>query len=283
MKEITVRKITKTQFSNNFNILNLSDVLVDKNMEEGLHRHDFFFLLILEQSNGKHHIDFNTYPVTSNSIFLIRPGQVHNLILEQGTKGYLINFDSSFYSSYQTKQKEIFWNVFQKNYYKLNNESFNNILCIAHQIFKEHTVQKFGFEEIIKYNLNILFTELIRHNLENKSYKNAFYSHEQKLLDKFMHLLESQIYYNKQVTKYAEVLNITTYKLNTTTKALLEKTASQLINEQIILEAKRLLLATPNQINEIAFKLGYQDPAYFIRFFKKHTSFTPLIFRQNFT
>ena len=81
---------------------------------------------------------------------------------------------------------------------------------------------------------------------------------------------------------YAELLHITPYQLNAVTKNLLGKTSSQLITEQMVLEAKSFILATTDQINEIAFKLGYEDPAYFIRFFKKNTGYTPQVFRENF-
>ncbi|WP_409994868.1 helix-turn-helix domain-containing protein [Chitinophaga pinensis] len=49
----------------------------------------------------------------------------------------------------------------------------------------------------------------------------------------------------------------------------------------MILEARRQLRATTEQINNIAFRLGYEDVSYFIRFFKKHTGYTPDAFRQN--
>lgn len=55
-----------------------------------------------------------------------------------------------------------------------------------------------------------------------------------------------------------------------------------MINEQIVLEAKRYLLATPNQVKEVANHLGYEDVSYFVRFFKKHTGHTPEAFRKNF-
>jgi len=70
--------------------------------------------------------------------------------------------------------------------------------------------------------------------------------------------------------------------LNAITKSALGKTCSDLINEYIILESKRYLLATSNQVSQIAFHLGYDDVSYFIRFFKKHTGHTPEAFRNNF-
>lgn len=97
-----------------------------------------------------------------------------------------------------------------------------------------------------------------------------------------MELVEGNITQYKQVSQYADLLNLTVYQLNAITKALLNKNASQLINEYIILEAKRNLLATANQVSQIAYHLGYEDVSYFIRFFKKHTGFTPDAYRHNF-
>lgn len=278
MKEITIRKIKKPSILDNFEIIRFEDLLVDKNMEEGLHRHDFFFLMVLEKAGGKHHIDFNNYPVSSNTITLIRPGQVHELILEKGSKGYLVTFNSSFYN----ENKDILRKVAHYNYYKFDKQEFGKILSVSKHIFEEFIKKEVGYKKVIKANLDILFVHLTRDILNKNAQKEQNNKYEQEILDKLTYLLEHEACINKQVTEYAKILNLTPYKLNSITKNLLGKTCSQLINEQIILESKRLLLATPNQVNEIAFKLCYDDPAYFIRFFKKHTGYTPKAFRQHF-
>jgi AraC-like DNA-binding protein len=77
-------------------------------------------------------------------------------------------------------------------------------------------------------------------------------------------------------------MSVSSYQLNQITKSAIGKTASALIDEHILLEAKRYLLATANQVKEIADHLGYEDPSYFIRFFKKHTGLSPDTFRKNF-
>ncbi len=276
MQEITVRNIQTSSDLGNFQVIRFEDIYLDKNMEEGLHRHDFFFLMVLEKAKGKHHVDFTNIPVTPNTVNFLRPGQVHELILQKGSKGYLITFNSEYY------QKEILRKVSQQNFYKFDQVIFDQILNISRNIFEEFTKQEKGFENIIKANLDILFILLSRDiskKMESKEFPNL---DEQELLDELLYLIESQICNKKQVTDYARDLHLTTYKLNNTTKKLLDKTCSQLINEQTILESKRLLLATSNQINQIAFKLGYEDPAYFIRFFKRHTSYTPKAYRQHF-
>ncbi|WP_052324411.1 helix-turn-helix domain-containing protein [Haliscomenobacter hydrossis] len=77
-------------------------------------------------------------------------------------------------------------------------------------------------------------------------------------------------------------MSLSPYQLNEITKSSVGKTASELINEHIVLEAKKYLLATSNQVKDIADLLGYEDFSYFIRFFKKHTGHSPEAFRHNF-
>jgi len=137
--------------------------------------------------------------------------------------------------------------------------------------------------DIKKANLSIFFVELTRYreNQIKPENKNTMFTQER--LDEFLELLENNISKNKQVSEYADMLNLSTFQLNSMTKSNLGKTCSTLIDEQIILEAKRYLLATTEQVKEIAYNLGYKDVSYFIRFFKKHTGQTPEAYRINFT
>jgi YesN/AraC family two-component response regulator len=77
------------------------------------------------------------------------------------------------------------------------------------------------------------------------------------------------------------MMKLSPYQLNAITKATIGKTTSDLINEHLVLEAKKHLLATTNQVKDIAFQLGFEDVSYFIRFFKKHTGYSPEVFRHN--
>ena len=105
-------------------------------------------------------------------------------------------------------------------------------------------------------------------------------TYEGEVLENLFQLIENHVSSEKQVKYYAESLNLTTFQLNSILKSTLGKTCLQLLNEQLILESKRNLLATTKQIKEIALALGHEDPSYFSRFFKKHTGYTPEDFRQ---
>lgn len=133
---------------------------------------------------------------------------------------------------------------------------------------------------MIKANLDILFIELSRQYGGVVSVTADQYTQER--MEAFVSLVEKNIAAHKQPSQYANLLHLSLHQLNAATKTMLDKTASALINEYIILESKRWLLATSAQVKQIADQLGYEDVSYFIRFFKKHTGYTPDAFRHNF-
>ena len=90
-----------------------------------------------------------------------------------------------------------------------------------------------------------------------------------------------QFYKIKHLPKdYATLLNMTPNALAKITKEYFNKTLSELISERIIIEAKRELHLTPKTIKEISFELGYEDPFYFSRVFKKNTNISPNKYRK---
>ncbi|PZX94226.1 AraC family transcriptional regulator [Flavobacterium aquariorum] len=286
MENIPIRHIPESpkepNLSGSFSVRDIQDLLLEKDMVQELHRHDFYYILVLKKGSGYHEIDFKQYEVRNRTIFLMRPGQVHQLTLKAGSSGYLLQFKTDFFNSQNKLAQELLRKVSHINFCSLDNDGFNKLETILSYILKEYNEKQEGYQEVIKSNFSIFFIELVRHrqNKEIASKENNPYLLEQ--LEKFLELLETNITKSKQVSQYADMLNISTYQLNAITKTSLNKTPSELINEHIVLESKRQLLATSNQVNQIADQLGYDDISYFIRFFKKHTKYSPEAFRHNF-
>ena len=105
-------------------------------------------------------------------------------------------------------------------------------------------------------------------------------SSHSEITRKFKKLVEENFKENKSVSEYANLLNITPGHLTDTVQKELGKTASELIHERIILEAKRLLYHSDKSVKEIAAALNYDDPSYFTKFFKTHSDYTPEQFRM---
>ncbi|MRG45140.1 helix-turn-helix domain-containing protein [Chitinophaga sp. SYP-B3965] len=257
MKNIPIRDITS------FSIRDIKEL----DMVQALHRHDFYYMLALKKGKGEHAIDFISYEVADNMVFFLRPGQVHQLTMKAGSTGYLMSFKNDFYYSPLLRKASLYHTGTQQ------------LFSILTAILREYTDKQEAYQKVIQANLDIFFIELMRQH--SQSATNNTYAQER--LEEFLELLETQITHHKQVSQYADMLHLSPYQLNAITKATLGKTCSTLINEHIILEAKRYLLATADQVNQIAWHLGYIDVSYFIRLFKKHTGHSPEAFRHHFS
>lgn len=284
MQNIPVRHIKVTQkepnFSESFSIRDLRDFLGGRDLVQELHRHDFFYILALKKGIGNHEIDFTAFEVCDNSVFFMRPGQVHQHTLKGGSVGYLMAFKTDFYYPNDKESIQLVRKATSRNYYHFAAHKYKNIHAVLTRIFQEYTGKQEGYQKVIQANLGIFFIELVRQN--RNSLPASANTYAQQRLDELVELLETQIVTHKKVSQYAELLNLSSYQLNAITKQTLDKTCSELINEYIILESKRYLLATANQVNQIAYHLGYEDVSYFIRFFKKHTAYSPEAFRHKF-
>ena len=161
MKKIPVRRIAEkpnlTAPSELFKIRKVQEILGGTDLKQDLHRHDFFFVLLLKNGSGSHEIDFTPYQVLDNSIFFLRPGQVHQLELKADSTGYLIEFNNAFY---HPKDKSSSWRLRKasnKNYCKLEANRFEKLQDILTNIFREYTTREAGYLDIIKASLEIFF------------------------------------------------------------------------------------------------------------------------------
>ena len=284
MQKIPVRHIISAQmepdFSGSFSIRDIHSLLNGKNMVQELHRHDFYYVLILQKGAGDHEIDFTVYKNSDHTVFFMRPGQVHQLMLKAGSTGYLMQFRDDFYFPHDMASTQLLRKASKTDYYQLNAEKFKKLHTTLTEIFQEYNHKQQGYRDVIKANMGIFFISLVREDKGVASGSSALFLQEK--LEEFLSLLELHFVNQKQVSQYAAMMNLSTYQLNAITRGTMGKSCSEMIIEHIVLEAKRYLLATSNQINQIADQLGYEDVSYFTRFFKKHTGYSPDAFRNNF-
>jgi AraC-like DNA-binding protein len=285
MKSIPIRKIQpapgEPKISETFRIRDVKNLLGGTDMLQDLHRHNFFFVLALKKGNGNHVIDFTPYKITCNCIFIMRPGQVHRLELMAESTGYLMEFNLEFYHLSDRGTGQALRKATTTNLCQASTTSFDKLLSILDYVYEEYKDAREGYHEVIRAQLDIFFIELMRNRQHSGPSSNRASQYEQERLEEFLQLIEMHVSSKKQVSEYTEILNLSGYQLSSITKNILGKTPSELINEYIILESKRHLLATSDQVNQIAWHLGYEDPSYFIRFFRKHTGYSPDAFRSN--
>ncbi len=193
-----------------------------------------------------------------------------------------MEFDTAFYRPANKAAVQRLRKASNKHFCLLEAGNFEKLNTILSGIFAEFTGKLDGFEEVIKASLEIFFIEYVRQSSGPAGTAAPSGAYMQERFEEFIELMETHIASHKQVSAYTEFMNLSSYQLNEVTKTAVGKTASALIDEYILLETKRYLLATANQVKEVADQLGYDDVSYFIRFFKKHTGYSPEAFRKNF-
>ncbi|WP_017257781.1 helix-turn-helix domain-containing protein [Pedobacter arcticus] len=138
----------------------------------------------------------------------------------------------------------------------------------------------FAHKDFLKHFLKLFLISIQRLG-ERNNCKNSSISNQQNItLLKFKQSLELNFKNIHTVKEYANILNISSKTLTNHTTEIALKTPLQLINDRITLEAKRLLSHSSLNINEIGFQLGYEDPSYFVKFFKRQTKKSPSEFRK---
>lgn len=286
MKKIPIRKINtgffETASDERFSIRRVEDIAGGGDLLHDLHRHDFFFILALKNASGRHEIDFSTFTSLHHAVFFLRPGQVHRLALKAGSTGFLVEFNAAFYQPKDMAAAQRFRKASNRNYCRPATNRFEKLLTVLNNIFQEYQAKEMYYQDLIRASLDVFMIELNRQTADPTNVLTRVGVYTQERQEEFMELVEKHISTHKQPSHYAALMNLSLYQLNEITKSSLGKTAAAVINEHIILETKRCLLATAGQIKDIADLLGYEDVSYFIRFFKKHTGHTPEAFRNNY-
>jgi len=267
-------KATSTEFY----IQNLKDHLHEHTFVSKPHKHDFYLILFILHGEGTHTIDFTSYPVYSNAIFLMTPGQVHWWKLSDDTDGYIIFFTKSFY---QMQMRES--NLMQFPFYHsltaspaIKTEKDEVINFTFTRMLHEYGNNKPDLRLLRTY-LDLLLLTLGKCSTE----ENAAVEANIVKLRRLEQLIEKNFTTLKQPGNYADLMNLSPSYLNNICKENLNKTLTELIQARIILEAKRLFAYSDMNVNEVAAKLNYDNVSYFVRFFKKNTGTTPEEFRHS--
>lgn len=232
-------------------------------------------------------VDFNHFEVERPSLFFLT--NQHIKITKTSGNATLLYYNRDFYCI-QIHDKEVacdgllFHNVFEIPFVELDDKENIIIQQLFQNIQHELEYKDSSAEEMIRTYVKQIIIRATRkwkkQNLDNESLKIP--NNEVDIFRDFSRLLEIHFREKHNVSEYAELLHVAPKTLTHKFKNLQLESPNQLIINRILIEAKRLLVYTEKPVKEIAYNLGYEDPAYFNRLFTSKTGSTPSIFKKNY-
>ncbi|EOR96538.1 Transcriptional regulator, AraC family [Arcticibacter svalbardensis MN12-7] len=242
------------------------------------HKHNSYFeIIFLSKGSGYHYIDSQRYQVVPDTVFFVRKEQIHYWQLTSEPDGYVVIIKKGLFE--QSIDKEIKSLLYQlsKNAILYVKET-NSILKLFEILVDENKMQGNSLNAIIEGLLKALLAKILSeggrpHKIKSKT--------ETGLCHSFRELLSQDYKIKNNVAYYANKLNTSAQNLNMSCKKELNLTASSILSEFIINEAKRLLIYTDQTVAEIAYSLNFNDPSHFNKYFKRFVSITPQKYRLN--
>lgn len=101
-----------------------------------------------------------------------------------------------------------------------------------------------------------------------------------ELFNRFMRELENRYRQSRDVSFYAELLNISPKYLNIVTQRITSHTTKTIIDQYVVLQIKQSLTTEEKSIKQLAWEYHFSDLSFFCRYFKQHTGMTPQQFRK---
>ena len=250
-------------------------------------RVDFYHILFITKGMGSHYIDFRPYQYSPGSILFIAKGQVHAFEIRRDVDGFLILFTEDFLTK-NLIQSDILSFSRLYNYHLYTpimqpDETSGDIFrTIIKEIYREYKLaDKFAKEEFLSLLLKLLLLKAERKKrilIWKEGNSNWFFK-----FGAFRNKLEKHYTTTRNADDYARMLNISYKHLNEICKSVTGSTAKAFIDEFIILEMKRHLAVSDASVKELTYQFGFDEPTNFVKFFKKHTNYSPSQFRKLIT
>ena len=234
-------------------------------------------------------IDFNQYSTSQDSLFFVNTNQFLQIQEAGNEKGYFIFYNRDFYCV-QIHDEEVacdgllFNNIYNMPMTVLNDADKQLIQNLFLQINEELDLKDSSEEEMIRTCLKQILLRAARAwKKQQLGQEMLAQDNEMEFFRHFSRLVEIHYKEKHTVADYADLLHLAPKTITHKFKKMGLSQPNDIIKDRIILEAKRLIIHTNKTSKEIAYQLGYEDPAYFNRLFTQKTGDSPVSFRKKFS
>ena len=281
------KAVCETPSGTGFFIDHMPDFLYKGDIDDGVpHVHTFYEILWFQEGTGLHFVDFQEYPIRPGTIFFLTPGQVHRFDGRNAYKGVAIKLctdimqsrgeDSDLFVKY-----DLFYTFDTTPYYIIDDDTSVQLQVLVDSMEEElKTGKDIGHIDMLRSLLKIFLIKVHRYGLKEGQLQLDGLKPAHLLFVQFRRMLEKDFATKHTVQEYADGLNVAVRTLNKCVNESSGRSPLAFITERIMLEAKRQVRYSNLMIKEIAYNLGFEDPSYFVKLFKRQTGMLPSDFRE---
>ena len=250
------------------------------------HRAGFYHILWFQKGSPTHLVDFNPVEIKPNTILFLNKDTVQRFDKKGGFDGKAILFTDGFFCNTEADIKYLRSSILFNDLFSVSQIQMSKTASLFAHLFQLMEIELENEKDISQPHIlkNLLHNFLLLSERERReqNFTEIKKSADLDYVMLFKDLLESNYHKLKQVSNYAKIISVTEKRLNQATSKILGKSPKQMIDERVMLEAKRLLAHTNESVKEIGFELGFDEPTNFIKYFRKHSNSTPVEFREQF-
>jgi len=240
-----------------------------------------FHLFLLQKGSGTLIGEDGEHQITGPAACWLPNGMQRSVNLDAGSTALIINIPDATLG--RVIPEDILGNQMRQiighwhHFYNVAREPFLTVLQQAHLMERELRANGPGMELVLQSSVSIVLVELWR--LSGAEIIKPL-PLPRNLVHEFLSLLGVHMRDHWSVAEYARQMGISRDRLTAILRRASGETPLALIHKKLIAEAKTLLVSSSQQVAEVAFSLGFNDPAYFNRFFQRHVGVTPSKYRK---
>ncbi|WP_103336979.1 helix-turn-helix transcriptional regulator [Amycolatopsis sp. CA-126428] len=237
------------------------------------HRHTFHELVHVTGGTGAHVVDTARWPLRPPHFGVIAPGQVHQWAGVRGLTGHVVLFTDDFLLDHPA-DRELLRRLSERPWLHLDEHADAQVARLVADLEDEYHRGGGGTESVLRALVHVLVVRAGR-LLGTPPPEPAG-----AVAAEFVRLAGRPGPGPWSVRAHAERLGVSPGHLTEAVKAATGRTAAQLLREARTREAQRFLLRTDLTVRQVASRVGFADPAYFCRFFRRETGLSPGDFRR---
>jgi len=243
---------------------------------------DQFYHILLFKGSGSVKIDLVDYNFDGNIVLFTTPYQASHFNSAQKIEIRTLLFHGDFYCiEYHKKEVAcnglLFNNIYTQPFIVLNDEEYREMHLLFDKLAEELNFEDTYSKAVVRAYLQLMLALSSKVKIGTMGTDDEFLKHP---INQFRSILEIYFKIERSPSFYAGQLGIAPNTFSKQCKTYFLRSPSQIIQDRVILEAKKLIHLTYKSMKEIAAELNFDDENYFSRYFKKHTNVTPTTFRE---